>query len=121
MPSTRSAPPQSSGRPSAFPTVAIVPVTSSLDLKLLAAARGGRRADLAEAALAQRLTGYVLGGISPLGQKRPLPTFLDASAEGLERIYVSGGKRGFDIGLSPSDLLSATGGQYAAIARVERS
>jgi len=97
--------------------VAVVPVSGSLDLKLLAAAHGGRRADLADAALAQRVTGYVLGGISPLGQKRQLPTFIDDSAELLEEMYVSGGKRGFDIGIAPADLLAATGGSYAAIGR----
>ena len=99
------------------PVVGIVPVTGSLDLKALAAAAGGRRADMADAAAAQRLTGYVIGGISPIGQKRPLPTFLDASAEQLAMVYVSGGRRGFDIGLAPADLISATQGRYAPIGR----
>ena len=102
------------------PTVAIVPVTGSLDLKLLAASLHGRRAELADSAVAQRLTGYVLGGISPIGQKRQLATVLDSSAEQLRTIYVSGGKRGFDIGLAPDDLIAATGGEYAAIARGEQ-
>jgi Cys-tRNA(Pro)/Cys-tRNA(Cys) deacylase len=100
--------------------VAIVPVSGSLDLKALASAAGGRRAELADAATAQRLTGYVLGGISPIGQKRPLPTFVDASAEELATIYVSGGRRGFDIGLAPADLVAATGAAYAPIARPDR-
>lgn len=100
--------------------VGIVPVSGSLDLKALAAAAGGRRAEMADAATAQRLTGYVLGGISPIGQKRPLPTFLDDTAEVLDTVYVSGGRRGFDIGLAPADLLAVTGGSYAAIGRPER-
>ena len=100
--------------------VAIVPVSGSLDLKALAAAAGGRRAEMADAATAQRLTGYVLGGISPIGQKRALPTFVDDTAELLDTVYVSGGRRGFDIGLAPADLLAITGGAYAPIGRPER-
>lgn len=102
------------------PVVGIVPVSGSLDLKALAAAAGGRRAEMADAATAQRLTGYVLGGISPIGQKRALPTFVDDTAEILDTIYVSGGRRGFDIGLAPADLLAITGGSYAPIGRPER-
>ncbi len=101
--------------------VAIVPVSGSLDLKALAAAAGGRRAEMADAATAQRLTGYVLGGISPIGQKRALPTFVDDTAEILDTVYVSGGRRGFDIGLAPADLLAITGGAFAPIGRPERS
>jgi len=100
--------------------VGIVPVSGSLDLKALAAAAGGRRAEMADAATAQRLTGYVLGGISPIGQKRALPTFVDDTAEALDTVYVSGGRRGFDIGLAPADLLAITGGAYAPIGRPER-
>ncbi len=100
--------------------VGIVPVSGSLDLKALAAAAGGRRAEMADAATAQRLTGYVLGGISPIGQKRALPTFVDDSAESLGTIYVSGGRRGFDIGLAPADLLEITAGAYAPIGRPDR-
>ena len=100
-----------------IPAVAIVPVTCSLDLKAFAAARHGRRADLADPGIAQRLTGYVVGGISPIGQRKALPTVLEETALLLDRIYVSGGRRGFDIGLSPDDLLVATGGATAAIAR----
>jgi Cys-tRNA(Pro)/Cys-tRNA(Cys) deacylase len=99
------------------PVVGIVPVSGSLDLKALAAAAGGRRAEMADTDAAQRLTGYVLGGISPIGQKRRLATFVDESASILETVYVSGGRRGFDIGLAPADLLAVTEGSYAAIAR----
>ncbi|MEX2375463.1 MAG: Cys-tRNA(Pro) deacylase [Dehalococcoidia bacterium] len=97
--------------------VGLVPVTCSLDLKALAAAVGGRRAVMADAAAAQRATGYVLGGISPLGQKRRLPLVLDESATTFDRIYVSAGRRGLEIVLSPTDLLLLTGGAIAAIAR----
>lgn len=97
--------------------VAVVPVAGTLDLKALAAAAGGRRAEMADPALAQRVTGYVLGGISPIGQKRALPTFVDETAVLLDRVYVSGGRRGLDIGLAPDDLLAVTGGRYAPIAR----
>jgi len=97
--------------------VGLVPVTSTLDLKAVAAAVGGRRASMADAAAAQRATGYVLGGISPLGQKRRLPTVVDESASSFERIYVSAGRRGLEIKIAPADLLSLTGGQVAALAR----
>ena len=100
-----------------IPVVAIVPVSGSLDLKLFAAARGGRRAALADAAAAQRLTGYVVGGISPIGQRRCLPTLIDTSAAALPTVYVSGGRRGLDIGIAPDDLVASTSGAYAAIAR----
>jgi Cys-tRNA(Pro)/Cys-tRNA(Cys) deacylase len=99
------------------PVVGIVPVSGTLDLKALAAAAGGRRADMADPANAQRLTGYVLGGISPIGQKRALPTFIDESAQLWDVVYVSGGRRGLDLGLAPADLLAVTKGRFAAIAR----
>lgn len=98
-------------------TVAIVPVTGKLDLKALAAAVGGKKAELADAKLAERKTGYVVGGISPIGQKTPHPTVLDETAELYDSVFVSGGRRGFDIELAPADLLRVTGGFTAAIAR----
>jgi len=97
--------------------VAIVPVTGKLDLKALAAAVGGKKAEMADAALAERKTGYVVGGISPIGQKNRHVTVLDETAELYESVFVSGGRRGFDIELAPADLLSITGGTTAAIAR----
>lgn len=97
--------------------VGIVPVTSTLDLKALAAAVGGKRAQMAEPALAQRATGYVLGGISPIGQKKRHRTVLDTSADGWPVIYVSGGRRGLDLGLAPADLVTVTGALRARIAR----
>lgn len=97
-------------------TVGIVPVTGQLDLKALAAARGGKRAQMMEVSAAERLTGYVAGGISPLGQRKALPTVIDVSAEALPTIYVSGGRRGLDIGLAPEDLVRLTGATYAPIA-----
>jgi Cys-tRNA(Pro)/Cys-tRNA(Cys) deacylase len=97
--------------------VAIVPVSSQLDPKRLAAADGGKRAGLAPAREAERATGYVLGGISPLGQRRRLPTFLDVSALGHETILVSGGRRGLELELPPAALLEACAATPAAIAR----
>ncbi len=97
--------------------VGIVPVTTSLDLKALAAAAGGKRARMAEPALAERATGYVVGGISPVGARRRLPTFLDSSAAVLGSVLVSGGRRGLDLELAPADLLAATGARLAPIAR----
>jgi len=98
-------------------TVAIVPVAQSLDLKALAAAAGGKRAAMADIGEAERATGYVAGGISPLGQRKRLPTVIDESAMGLERMYVSGGRRGLDIELAPADLRTLTLAKVAPIAR----
>lgn len=96
--------------------VAVVPVSTRLDLKALARAASGKKATMAEQAAAERLTGYVLGGISPLGQRKKLPTFVDSSAEAVELIYVSGGRRGMEIELRPDDLVAATDARYAPIA-----
>ena len=97
--------------------VAIVPVDHELDLKALAKAAGGKRVAMADVAAAERATGYVKGGISPFGQKRRHRTFLDTAALGQPSIIVNGGKRGLQIELAAADLLLATGGNAAAIAR----
>ncbi len=95
---------------------AVVPVSGSLDLKALAAALGGRKAALADPELARRRTGYVLGGISPIGQRQHSPVVVDASVLDHATVLVSGGRRGLDIELAPGDLLAVTGAQLAAIA-----
>ena len=97
--------------------VGIVPVGGQLDLKALAAAVGAKKAGMADPAHAARATGYVVGGISPIGQKKALRTVLDDSALDHERVYVSGGRRGFDLGLRPADLVAVTGAQTASISR----
>ena len=95
---------------------AVVPVAARLDLKALAAAAGGRRAELADPAKAQRATGYVLGGISPLGHRSRIPVLVDESTTGFDRIYVSAGKRGLQLELAPSDLIRLAQATTAAIA-----
>ena len=97
--------------------VGIVPVSGKLDLKALAAAVGGRKAEMADPRLAERRTGYVVGGISPIGQKLQHTTVLDETAELYDTVFVSGGRRGFDIELAPADLVRATGAIVAAIGR----
>ena len=99
------------------PIVAVVPVDRQLDLKELAHARGGKRAAMSDAHGAERATGYVLGGISPLGQKKLLPTVIDASVLRFETIFVSAGRRGLDIELAPEDLIRVTAAMTAEIAR----
>jgi Cys-tRNA(Pro)/Cys-tRNA(Cys) deacylase len=89
-------------------TVALVPVSGTLDLKALAAAVGGRKAVMAEPADAERTTGYVLGGISPLGQRKALPTVVDASAMDFGTVMVSAGRRGLQVELAPADLVRLT-------------
>lgn len=96
-------------------TAAVVPVNGTLDLKALAHACGRKKAAMADPALAQRRTGYVLGGISPLGQRLPSPTVVDESALLYETVYVSGGRRGFDVELSAADLIRLTGATTAPI------
>ena len=97
--------------------VGIVPVTGQLDLKALARALGGSKAVMADVAAAERATGYVAGGISPVGQKRRHRTVLDASALDHDTILVSGGRRGFDIELAPKDLVAITAAVTATIGR----
>jgi Cys-tRNA(Pro)/Cys-tRNA(Cys) deacylase len=97
--------------------VGIVPVTGKLDLKALAAAAGGKRAAMADPAVAERRTGYVVGGISPIGQKTAHPTVLDETAELWDSVFVSGGRRGLDLELAPADLVRATQATVADIAR----
>jgi len=98
-------------------TVGIVPVTCTLDLKALAAARGAKKAVMAEVAVAERATGYVAGGISPLGQRHSHPTVIDESVELFDTVLVSGGRRGLDVELAPADLIRLTDATVADIAR----
>lgn len=97
--------------------VGIVPVSGHLDLKALAAAADGKRATMADPVAAERATGYVLGGISPLGQRRRLPTILDESALDLPTVYVSAGRRGLDLGIAPTDLVDLLGAGVAPVGR----
>ena len=94
---------------------AVVPVAGRLDLKGFAAAIGGKRAELAEPAAAARATGYVVGGISPIGQKARLQVVVDESATGFETVYVSAGKRGLQVELRPADLVQVTDARLAPI------
>lgn len=97
-------------------TVAVVPVSTTLDLKALAAAVGGKRARMAEVAAAERATGYVAGGISPLGQKKRLRTVIDVSAKQWDTMFCSGGRRGLEIELAPADLARLADATFAPIA-----
>lgn len=98
--------------------VAVVPVTGMLDLKALAAAAKVKKAAMADPSAAQRSTGYLLGGISPLGQKKILRTFIDSSADQWPTLYVSGGRRGLEIELAPQQLTLQTSAQIAPLARL---
>jgi len=95
----------------------VVPVQGMLDLKAIADAVGGRKAKMADLAAAERATGYIVGGISPLAQKKALPLVLDDSAQRFDRIHVSAGRRGLEIAIAPSDLLALTKGRLASIGR----
>lgn len=97
--------------------IAVVPASGHLDLKALAMALGGRHATMADPAEAERATGYVVGGISPVGQRRALPTVVDESALAWPTVFVSAGRRGVEVELAASDLVTATGARVAAIAR----
>lgn len=97
--------------------VGIVPVDRQLDLKAMAAALGVKRVQLAPPPTAERVTGYVVGGISPIGQRQRLRTVIDEDAAGHESVFVSGGRRGFDIELAPADLVTLTGAGFAPVAR----
>ncbi|MCE2949416.1 MAG: Cys-tRNA(Pro) deacylase [bacterium] len=97
--------------------VGLVPVDRQLDLKAMAAALGMRKVEMAQAADAERLTGYVVGGISPLGQRRRLAMVVDDAMLGLAAVHVSAGRRGLEIVLAPADLLALTGARAASIAR----
>jgi Cys-tRNA(Pro)/Cys-tRNA(Cys) deacylase len=98
-------------------TVGVVPVSGQLDLKALAAAVGGKRAVLADPAAAERATGYVVGGISPLGQRRRLRVVIDSSALAFRQVFCSGGRRGLELELAPADLVRAANATVAEIAR----
>ena len=96
-------------------TVGVVPVSRQLDLKALAAAAGGKKAVMADVTAAERATGYVAGGISPVGQKRRLPVFVDESAASLSTIFCSAGRRGLEISLAPADLARCAGAAFARL------
>jgi len=97
--------------------VAVIPVSSMLSMKLIAKIVGAKRASMADALAVERSTGYVLGGVSPLGQKKKLKTIIDSSAENFSTIYISAGRRGLEIELNPNDLKNLTGGKFMDISQ----
>jgi len=97
--------------------VAVVPVSEQLDLKAVAKALGGKKASMADKGRVEKNTGYLTGGVSPIGQKKMLPTLIDASAKEFEQIWVSGGRRGLQISLSPSDLAQMTRATFYSLSR----
>lgn len=98
------------------PVLAVVPVSGRLDLKALAAACGAKRATMTDPAAAQRLTGYVVGGIAPLGSSRPVPVLVDSSAAAFDTVFCSAGRRGLQMELAPDDLVAAAGAALAELA-----
>ncbi|MFK0570810.1 Cys-tRNA(Pro) deacylase [Endozoicomonas sp.] len=97
--------------------VAVVPVADKLDLKAMASACGAKKAAMAEQQEAERSTGYIFGGISPLGQKKRLPTVVNSSVESFDTVFVSAGRRGLEIELAPADLVKLTSARLAVIAK----
>lgn len=98
--------------------VAVLPVSAQLSFKQVAKALKAKKASMADPTAVQRATGYVLGGVSPLGQKKRLPALLDQSARDWPQVYISAGRRGLEIALQPDDLLRLTGAQWAALQAV---
>lgn len=95
--------------------VAVIPVSSMLSMKQIAKAAGGKKAEMADGTAVERSTGYILGGVSPLGQKKRLKTYIDTTAQSFSTIFVSAGRRGLEIELSPQDLANMTNGELVSL------